>query len=131
MSTALLVEDVSGNDELVYFSVSKVSKTSQLSSPKDPPTSSPLRSQLVGNSSLALLPVSSLRLDRGISTTLSDHVCPLTAHGSNGRECRTGDCCHSSHNRPLQCEEPHGRGEFEARADCRPWVVVWAEDRQA
>lgn len=90
---------------------------------RNPPTSSPLGSQLLRNAPLALLLISALRLDRSVSSPPSQHIRPLSApQGSNSRNGRSGNSnAISSHGQqgPLHREEPH-----RARARLSRWHAI-------
>ena len=104
--SSLLVENVAGNDELICEMVSRVQ---QFKTHYSSHTSCSLRAQLLGDASLALLLVCSLRLDGGVPVTLNDVACQLWDPGRRGCNAWSYKSRDSSHQRPLKREEPHGR----------------------
>jgi hypothetical protein len=85
--------------------------TKEVNAPSLRRTASPLCTKLLGNASLALLPVCTLRLDGGVSLTLRQGIRQLHAN----RRCHAPtdrDGADSGHERPMRKEEPHGRNRI-------------------
>lgn len=90
---------------------------------RNPPTSSPLGSQLLRNAPLALLLISALRLDRSVSSPPSQHIRPLSApqgsNSRNGRSSNSNAISSQGQQGPLHREEPH-----RARARLSRWHAI-------
>src|SRR5687768_12904032 len=72
-------------------------------------TSSPLRSELVWNTPLALLLVGSLCLDGSMSAALDNFAGQLSDTRCRSRSARPNNACYSGQHGPLKRKEPHGR----------------------